>query len=348
MNSGRQAQAEGRPRQAGGFLVSSPSALVSCVATLAVVLAALLVGATNAHADTSVIPDTPDLPWTDPNHLSPLEVLSSQISSQIAGREARVYCNGQNDWDILRAERSIPENFWGYVASPAYYYIQSRTWASSAPDTKLAPIACQYLWRFAKARAKPTKCDASKTVTTSHAVTVRYKQRVAVKVTRRVKVNGVYVKRRVTVYRQVWRTRQEQRATTTTVPLGRVPCYSPAEPGTTVTVPVGGEAEYRNFVYAIATLAHESIHLFDLTAGRSIDVVATRQAAESRAECLGMQNIARVAVALGDTPDDATALAKYYALQMYPARQTSAPDYWSSDCVPDGRLDQTPGDGVWP
>ena len=177
---------------------------------------------------------------------------------------------------------------------------------------------------------------------------VRYQKRVAVKVTRRVKVNGVYVKRRVTVYRQVWRTRQEQRAATTTVPLGRVPCYSPAELGTTVTVPAGGEAEYRTFVFAIANLAHESIHLFDLTAGKSIDIVATREAAESRAECLGMQNIARVAVALGDTPDDAAALASYYVLKVYPGRQTSNPDYWSPDCVPDGRLDQTPGDGVWP
>lgn len=337
MSSGRQAGVHDRRPQPGGIL-----------ATLAVVLAALLVGATGARADTGVIPDTPDLPWTDPNHLSPLEVLSSQIASQIAGREARVYCNGQTDWDILRAQRSIPENVWGYVASPGSYYIQSRTWVSSSPDAKLAPTGCQYLWSFAKAKAKPTKCDASKTVTTSHAVTVRYKKRVAVKVTRRVKVNGVYVKRRVTVYRQVWRTRREQRTTTTIVPLGRVPCYSTAEPGATVTAPAGGEAEYRNFVFAIMTLAHESIHLFDLTAGKSIDIVATRQAGESRAECLGMQNIARVAVALGDTPDDAAALASYYALKMYPGRQTSNPDYWSSDCVKDGRLDQTPGDGVWP
>ena len=343
MSSGRRAQVQGHPR---GFLASAPSVLVSCAATLAVVLA-LLVGATNAHADTGVIPDTPDLPWTDPNHLSPLEVLSSQIAGQIAGREVRVYCNGQNDWDILRAQRSIPENVWGYVAGQQYY-IQSRAFVSSAPDTKLAPIACQYLWGFAKAQAKPTKCDATQTVTTSRTVAVRYTKRVAVRVTRRVKVNGVYVKRRVTVYRQVWRTRREQRTTTTTVPLGRVPCYSTAEPGTTVTPPAGGQAEYRNVVFAIATLAHESIHLLDFTAGRSIDAVATTQAAESRADCLGMQNIARVAVALGDTPDDAAALANYYALKMYPGRQTSNPDYWSPDCVSDGRLDQTPGDGVWP
>lgn len=314
---------------------------------LAAVLAVVLAVATDARADTGVIPDTPDLPWTDPNHFSPLEVLSSQIASQIAGREVRVYCNGQNDWEILRAQRSIPENVWGYVVVP-YYYVVSRTWVSSAPDTKLAPIACQYLWNFAKATSKPTKCDASTTTPTSRFVTVRYKQRVAVKIIRRVKVNGAYVKRRVTVYRNVWRTRQEQRTTTATVQLGRVPCYAPAAPGTTVTAAVGGVSEFRNFVMALATFAHESIHLFDLTAGKSIDAVATTQAAESRAECFGMQNIGRVAVALGDTPDDAAALAKYYATAMYPRRQTSDPDYWSPDCVPDGRLDLTPGDGIWP
>lgn len=347
MSNGHRGQVHVRVRQPAGALASSPGARVSRVAILVLVLAALLVGATDAQADTGVIPDTPDLPWTDPDHRSPLEVLSSQIASQIAGREVRVYCNGQNDWDILRAQRSIPENVWGYVAGQPYY-IQSRVFVSSAPDTKLAPIACQYLWSFAKAQAKPTKCDASRTVTTSRTVTVRYKKRVAVKVTRRVKVNGMYVKRRVTVYRQVWRTRREQRTATTTVPLGRVPCYSAAEPGTTVAAPAIGEAEYRKVVFAISTLAHESIHLLDFTAGRSIDAVATTQATESRAECLGMQNIARVAAALGDTPDDAAALATYYALKMYPDRKTSNPDYWSPDCVQNGRLDQTPGDGVWP
>ncbi len=310
-------------------------------------LVVALAVATGARADTGVIPDTADLPWTDPNHRSPLEVLTSQIAGQIAGREVRVYCNGQNDWEILRAQEGIPENVWGYVLGP-YYYVVSRTFVSSAPDTKLAPIACQYLWNFAKATAKPTKCDASTTTTSSQSVTVRYQQWVAVKILQRVKVKGVYVMRRVTVYRDVWRTRQEQRTTTTSVQLGRVPCYASAAPGTTVSTPAGGESEFRNFVFAIATLAHESIHLFDLTAGRSIEPVATTQAAESRAECLGMQNIPRVAVGLGATPDDAAALAKYYATVMYPRRQTSAPDYWSPDCVQGGRLDLTPGDGIWP
>jgi hypothetical protein len=99
----------------------------------------------------------------------------------------------------------------------------------------------------------------------------------------------------------------------------------------------------------MAVLAHESIHLFDNTAGKSIDLMgATAQERESRADCLGMQNIARVAVALGDTPEGASALARYYVLVIYPGRQASSPDYWTADCVPNGRLDLAPGDGIWP
>ena len=169
----------------------------------AAVLAASLLLATAARADTGVIPDTPDLPWADPDHRSPLEVLSSQIASQIAGRDVRVYCNGTNDWEILRAQQGIPENVWGYVLGPQFYYIVARTFVDSSPDTKLSPIACQYLWNFAKASAKPTKCDAS-------------------------------------------------------------------------------------------------------------------------------------------------TLAKYYVTEVYPRRQTENPDYWSPDCVQNGPLDQTPGDGIWP
>lgn len=312
--------------------------------------ACVAVGAArSARADTSVIPDTPDLPWTDPNHQSAFEVLASRIASQIAGREARVYCNGQNDWDILRAKYSFTEWWWGYVPRPSHYWIATRTWVETSPAMQLAPIGCEKLWNFAKAAEKPTKCEASKTTTTSQTVTVRYKKRIATNVVRRAKVDGVFVKRRVNVYRMVWRTRQEQRASTTTVPLGRVPCYAPAASGTTVAAPPGGDAEYSAYAFSLALLAHESIHLRDSKAGVSIDLVATRELAESRAECLGMQNIHRVAEALGATPDDARAIAEYYATRYYPTRRTSpAPEYWSPACVPGGALDETPGDGIWP
>jgi hypothetical protein len=86
---------------------------------------------------------------------------------------------------------------------------------------------------------------------------------------------------------------------------------------------------------ALQTLVHESIHL-------SGDPV------ESHAECYGMQWLAYAAAQLGDTPDDAHAIASYYATELYPSRQTDAPAYWSADCKAGGALDLTPNDGSWP
>ncbi|HET7368672.1 MAG TPA: hypothetical protein VFI83_09930, partial [Gaiella sp.] len=71
------------------------------------------------QTDTSVIPDTPNLPWTDPTHQSPLEVFAAQVASAIAGRPVRVYCNGQTDWDSLAQSAGFDgSRVWGYVPSP--------------------------------------------------------------------------------------------------------------------------------------------------------------------------------------------------------------------------------------
>lgn len=86
---------------------------------------------------------------------------------------------------------------------------------------------------------------------------------------------------------------------------------------------------------ALQTLAHESIHL-------------KGDPVEAEAECYGMQALASVAQQLGDTPDDAEAIAQYYATLLYPQRQTQSPEYWSAECRPGGALDLTPNDGVWP
>ena len=86
---------------------------------------------------------------------------------------------------------------------------------------------------------------------------------------------------------------------------------------------------------ALQTLVHESIHLGG-------------DPTESHAECYGMQWLAYAAAQLGDTPDDAHAIAQYYATELYPSRQTDAPDYWSAHCKQGGALDLTPNDGVWP
>ena len=92
---------------------------------------------------------------------------------------------------------------------------------------------------------------------------------------------------------------------------------------------------YFDTAEALQTLAHEAIHL-------------RGDGVESHAECYGMQYLASAAQQLGDTPDDATAIARYYATKLYPLRQSQTPDYWSADCRPNGALDLTPNDGLWP
>lgn len=92
---------------------------------------------------------------------------------------------------------------------------------------------------------------------------------------------------------------------------------------------------YFSTAEALQTLVHESIHL-------------KGDAVEADAECYGMQYLAYAAQQFGDTPDDAAAVAQYYATLLYPSRRTQAPAYWSPECKPGGALDLTPNDGVWP
>lgn len=92
---------------------------------------------------------------------------------------------------------------------------------------------------------------------------------------------------------------------------------------------------YFDTAEALQTLVHEAIHL-------------RGDGVESHAECYGMQYLASAAQQLGDTADDATAIARWYATKLYPLRQTQTPDYWSADCRENGALDLTPNDGLWP
>lgn len=293
-----------------------------------------------AYADSSVIPDTPDLPWAHPTHESPLELVASRIASEIAGRPVRAYCNTPAEWVALRA---LPEA-WGVAPVPRSWTPTLTTWSESATRLHIAQIACDYLWRFAKASSKPTKCPASRTVTTTRNVTVRYRATVPVKVTRRVKVNGVWVTKRVTVRKVVWRTRTEERPQTTTSEIDPVPCYRPSV-GPDVVVRSGDPA-YRYFVYAVHTIAHETFHLVDFTVGKP--VILTPAYLESRADCFGLQNVAWVALGLGAADDDARSMARYFYEMIYPGRQSATPDYWSPECRPGGALDLAPATPDWP
>ena len=313
----------------------------------AAVVCSAWIGVSLASADSAVIPDTDALPWTDPSHQSPLEVLVSQIASSLAGRPVRAYCNGQTDWDTLARNVGFDGSMvWGYVAPPLYWYPTLGTFADDSTYTQLATNDCDRLWQFAKASTKPTKCPAYRTVSETKRVRVRYRAPATVKLRRRVKLKGKWVTRTVTSKRVVWKTRVETRTTTSQQQLGLLPCYSQTDPEVTQDAFPGGERAYSDFVFAIQTLAHESGHLRDFTSGKP--VINTSAQAESRAECFGMQNIARVAIALGAGPDDATNMQRWYWENYYPLRQTQLPDYWSPDCRADGPLDESPGDGVWP
>ena len=250
-----------------------------------------------ASADRAVIPDTPNLPWSDPGHQSAFELLASGVASQIVGRDVYVHCHGRRDWSSLTAAAMSPEIEWGFVPSAPDV---GGLFVSSSPGMELSPVACEHLWRYAKAVRKPTTCVASKTRTATTAVTVRRRERIDMPVTKHVRVDGRLVTRKEIVRKWVWRSSKETRTVRRAVRVGRVPCYRPAVvSGVRVASPAVGSREYFNYVFAIETLAHESIHLLDLTVGKSVDAVATPQRAESRADCLGMQHLARVAVALG-------------------------------------------------
>lgn len=179
---------------------------------------------------------------------------------------------------------------------------------------EISPDVCRSLQAFAAAEAKPTKCVPSAPQVSARAVRE--------KVVRT--VNG----RRVTT----WRTRTIKWTSFVESAGPAGPCFvdgrrlSPDQPFWSA---------YFSTAQAIQTLAHESIHL-------------RGNGDEAEAECYGIQSLAYAAEQLGDTPDDAAAIAQYYASQLYPQRRSQSTAYWSAECREDGALDLTPGDGVWP
>jgi hypothetical protein len=122
---------------------------------LAALVAALSIAAV-AWADTAPIANTPDLPWTNPDHTSNLEVLAGQIASRLSGRTVTARCEGDTDWSMLAQQRHFdPTLELGYVSvvnTPGQPL-------SLANVTELAGgNVCLPLKNFASAIVKPTKC----------------------------------------------------------------------------------------------------------------------------------------------------------------------------------------------
>ena len=109
-------------------------------------------------------------------------------------------------------------------------------------------------------------------------------------------------------------------------------------------------ASYDLTAIAILTLAHESIHLSGVVGGALSNGLAVGDPqAEAKADCFGMQWMPYIAEQLGDTPDDAQAIARWFWDKVYPLSRASHPEYWSPECRPGGMLDERPsGTAAWP
>ena len=292
-------------------------------------LASLVVaaGAVGSASDTAPLPNTDSLPWTNPNHLSPLEQLANGVGSTIAGRAVRLYCDGDNDWATLAANQGFdPDAFSSWVV---YYY--NPTDNSVFEDANIAhmpPRICRNLWNYGKAAQKPTTCptvvEQTKTVTT----TVRVAKRMRV----RVKVGGKwkYVSRTVRVPKKVKKTITQE------VDGPPAPCYDtgilkPSAPG-----------EYFADVRSLFELAIDSAQMGDLRQGVPNDTALF----DRHSTCVGLQKLPYVAQRFGATADDGRSIAAFVDEMIYARWEGSSS--WSADCRENGPLDLTPGDGVWP
>lgn len=337
------------PSRRRRFLASRrPRATLAALAVVLGLLASLALAAT-ASADTVTLRADTGLPWTDPQHQSPLEVLGSQIASRIAGKPVGVRCEGLTDWGKLTTERGIdPSSELGYVGVSIYSRGSEITSVVTSPFAELSTSVCQSLQTFALAESKPTKCPRTETVKELQTKPQRVLAQVKIDLGPDAKRPG----KRRTLVRSAWKTQ----LVTTQVSVARTsapaPCYTG---GLTGAGPDGTTAEqrsywlqYQSFAEAILTLAHESIHLGGMVGGATTGgLLYGDQQAEAKAECYGMQWMTYVATQLGATPDDALAIAQYEYRWLYPERQGDV--YWSADCIPGGALDiRTDKTAAWP
>lgn len=87
--------------------------------------------------------------------------------------------------------------------------------------------------------------------------------------------------------------------------------------------------------FAIQTVTHESYHLLGYRD-------------EAQVECYGMQSLWYAARRLGASLDVAQALARFYAVDVYPQRKLDTPQYWSAQCRDGGKYDLRKSSHAWP
>lgn len=325
--------------------------LAGCVVALSLLAASLVavgsaraapLGRTAAADSVTVPPGSPD-PWSDPSHHSPLEQLASTVASTMVGRPVAVRCDDQASWTALNPD-SGESQVLGLVDEPSH-------------STKTAVTKYRYVWAYHKV----------------HGTRKRYRRKVVyvVVVTHADIFTGSAstIELSPQVCGPLQQFAEESTKATKCAPSGApVPCFIGAPttqfPGVCTDTSlatcysIANEwsddyySAYDGYAQALLTLAHESVHVVQGTVGKT---VPPDSLLESQAECSGLQSMAQVAVALGDSSDDAQQIADYAWLLDYPqeAKLTDAyamqRPYWSADCVPGGPLDVRPaGTSVWP
>jgi hypothetical protein len=270
--------------------------------------ASALAVTTVARGDSAPVPATAPIPGSDPNHQTPLEQLASRIASQIAGRPVTVNCESAGGWTNIVSAQGGDPNGESGFVATTWNGSTGEL-LSLSPVGELSPQICYPLQEFAEATVKPTKCL--------------------------VKNVGLLAGTRRTKAKP-----KPQQAI--------VPCYLGAGK-TAAPMNAAYWQAYENYSIAILTLAHESIHLSGIVGGTLSNGLAVGDPqAEAKADCYGMQWMPYVAEQLGDTPDDAAAIARFFWDKVYPL-DISHPPYWSAQCVPGGGLDlHLPGATSWP
>jgi hypothetical protein len=257
-----------------------------------------LILATLALAPVAAAAERP-LPWAGGQSVvSEFEAGAAAFAGSIAGRPVEVFCNGETDWSVLAQQGDFDPNLvWGYVVF---------RWRPA--DGRFIPLdyshlshnACWYLDEFRGAADKlaATKRCQTGTDVLYESVTVVRKQRV--------RVRGRWVTRSVR--------RTVQRP---------------------VEIPVYGQCpDYRRTLFALQTLAHESMHLRGI-----VD--------EGLTECYGMQLLDDVARWFGADDALAAELATDYWNEFY-VRQRPESEYFRADCVDGSSLDLSPASTSWP
>ena len=244
---------------------------------------------------------------------------------------------------------------WGGFVRVLVWHWNGSVWLPVFEDVvQMSPSACTGLVQFARATTKPTKCSVPQVHQETEYKNVRYTTIVRVKQKVRKRVNGRWVVRYVWVKRVVWKTKRVPVTKSVTVRGPAQPCF--VNWCLATDMPQSFWTSYSQYAWALLTLAHEQSHLAGdvgilVPPGYPSPGWAGFQDKEARAECHGMQRLARVAEELGDTPDDARAVAQFYFAVSYPREKDviyRGNTYWSADCYENGPLDLSPGDGVWP